>query len=328
MSIAKRHATRRRLLASATGLAAMAALPARAQWPERSITLLVSFPPGGSTDVAARLLAPPLTEALGRPVVVENRGGAGGNIGITAVARAAPDGYTFLVTSSAFVVNPSLSRSIVYDPARDFAPITTIGASPNVFAVLPNSEFRDMRHFMEVARARPDQLNYASPGVGTTPHLAGEVLKLRTGIAMQHVGFSGAGPATQAALAGTVQMISANQGSIETQLRSGQFRPIAQTGATRAPGLETVPTLGELGIQDAESETFIAMLAPAAVPAPVLEKVSSTVVAILRRPEMQERFRQAGLPVVADGPDGLRSRIAREVPLWRQVVQQARITVE
>jgi len=197
------------------GAAALPPLrPALAAFPERAITLSVSFPPGGATDILARILAPPLSEALGKPVVIENRGGAGANIGIGYVARAAGDGYTLLVTSSAFVVNPSLYRSPPYDPFRDFAPISTLGASPNVLAVRPNSGIASLQDLIAQAKASPDKFNYASPGIGTTPHLAGELLKLRAGFEMQHVPFSGAGPATQAALAGTTQVISAAQGSV------------------------------------------------------------------------------------------------------------------
>ncbi|HYZ34782.1 MAG TPA: tripartite tricarboxylate transporter substrate-binding protein [Crenalkalicoccus sp.] len=309
------------------GAAALAAGRARAEdWPERGVTLVVSFAPGGSTDIAARLIAAPLQELLGRPVVVENRGGAGGNIGIGYVARSAPDGYTLLVTSSAFVVNPSLYRNAPYDPARDFQPVATLGASPNVIAVKPDSRFATLPELIGFARANPDRLNWASPGSGTTPHLAGEVLRLRAGIAVQHVGFSGAGPATQAAIAGQVDYLVAHQGSVEAQLRAGQLRPLAHTGEGRQPDWPDVPSLGELGIQEAVSETFICMLAPAAVPAPAMARLTAAVAEALRRPAMQERFRQAGMPVVQGGPAELGAHIAREVPLWRQVIAQAGIT--
>jgi tripartite-type tricarboxylate transporter receptor subunit TctC len=319
------------LLASLLALVAASGATAQqlpAPWPERSITLTVCFPPGGSTDVAARLLAPPMSEALGRPVVVENRPGAGGNIGIGAVARSQPDGHTLLVCSSAFVVNPSLYARAPYDPVRDFAPITTVGASTNVFAVRAASPFRSLAEVLAVARASPDRMNYASSGVGTTPHLAGEVLKLRAGVSMQHIVFAGAGPATQAALAGTVELLVANQGSIEPLLRSGQLRPLAQTGATRADDMPEVPTLADVGFPGNESDTFIGLWAPAATPAPVLARLAETVLNALRRPEMVERLRLAGLPVVADGPEGLRARVAREVPLWREVIRQAKIAAE
>jgi tripartite-type tricarboxylate transporter receptor subunit TctC len=325
----QRRPGRRAFIAGAAALGlAPAGLRAQGAWPERTITIVVSFAPGGSSDISARLIAPSLTELLGRPVVVENRGGAGGNIGIGYVARAQPDGYMLLATSSAFVVNPSLYKRAPYDPFRDFQPIATLGASPNVIAVRPDSPFRTLPELVAFAKANPDRLNYASPGSGTTPHLAGEVLKARAGIAMQHVSFVGAGPAVQAAIAGTVDLVVAHQGSVEAQLRSGQLRPLAHTGEGRQPDWPDLPSLGELGIQDAVSETFLALFAPAGVPEPVMERLNAAVSETLRRPEIQQRFSQAGMPVVGGGASELRARVAREVPLWRQVVQQAGITAD
>ena len=320
--------TRRNALLVGGAAALLPFSPALAAFPERAITLSVSFPPGGATDILARILAPPLSEALGKPVVIENRGGAGANIGIGHVARAAADGYTLLVTSSAFVVNPSLYRSPPYDPFRDFAPISTLGASPNVLAVRPNSGIASLQDLIAQAKASPDKFNYASPGIGTTPHLAGELLKLRAGFEMQHVPFSGAGPATQAALAGTTQAISAAQGSIMAQLRSGELRGLVQTGPTRAIDLPDVPTQEELGIRDANSETFLALFAPAATPAPIQALLAREVVKALQRPDVQERYRQAGAPVVGGGPEELRARVAREVPIWREVIQVSKISVQ
>jgi tripartite-type tricarboxylate transporter receptor subunit TctC len=217
---------------------------------------------------------------------------------------------------------------VPYDPARDFAPVSTLGASPNVFAVRAASPFRSLAEVLAAARASPDRLNYASSGVGTTPHLTGEVLKQRAGVSMQHIVFAGAGPATQAALAGTVELLVANQGSVEGQLRSGQLRPLAQTGAARAADMPDVPTLAELGFRGLESDTFVGLWAPAATPAPALARLAEAVGGVLRRPDMAERFRVAGVPVVGDGPEGLRARVAREVPLWREVIRQAKITAE
>jgi len=317
----------RRALLAAAGAAP---LPALAQsWPERSIGIVVCFPPGGSTDFSARMVAPGMAELLGKPVVIENKPGAGGNIGIGHVARAAPDGYTLLVASSVFVVNASLYRNAPYDPFRDFACVGTLGASPNLICVRPDLGVNSLAELIAMAKAQPDRLNYASPGIGTTPHLAGEVLKLRTGANLTHVPFLGAGPAVQAILSGTTQVLIASQGGqVEIAQRSGQIRALAQTGAARSPDLADVPTLGELGIADAVSETFNAMYAPAATPAPVVELLARTVLAVLNRPEVQQRYRTGGLVPLPEGPEGLRARVAREVPLWREVIRQARITAE
>src|SRR5713226_6618787 len=214
---------------------------ARADYPERQITMIVCFPAGGGTDIAARLINTQLGDALGRPVVIENRGGAGGNIGIAAAARAPADGYTLLVCSSAYVVNPSLYAQAVYDPFKDFVPIMVIGASPNAFVVPAASELKSMPDFIAKAKANPGKLNWTSPGAGTTPHLAGEVLKLRTGIQMQHIPFAGAGPATTAVLAGQVDLYTANIGSVQGLIDGGKVRPIAVTSKTRWAPLPNVP---------------------------------------------------------------------------------------
>ncbi|TDH64197.1 tripartite tricarboxylate transporter substrate binding protein [Dankookia rubra] len=319
----------RRSIIAGAGL--LVAPPVRAQgsWPDRPVTLVCCFPPGGSTDTSARLVAPGMAEILGKPVVVENRAGAGGNIGIGYVARAAADGYTLLCASSVFVVNASLYRNAPYDPYRDFAPVGTLGASPNLICVRADSGITSLAQLIALAKAQPDRFNYASPGIGTTPHLAGEVLKLRTGIQMQHIPFLGAGPAVQAILAGTVEVLVASQGgSVEAARASGQTLALAQTGAIRSPDLPDVPTLGELGIADAVSETFNALYAPAGTPAPVVERLATAVLAVLARPDVAQRYRVAGVPVVPEGADGLKARVAREVPLWREVIRQAKIAVE
>jgi tripartite-type tricarboxylate transporter receptor subunit TctC len=319
---------RRGAFAFAAALAAPAPLRAQGTWPERPITFVISFPPGGSTDVSARLVAPGLSELLGRPIVIENRGGAAGNIAMGLVARAAPDGYSFLVASSVFVVNASLYRNAPYDPFRDFVTVGTLSASPNVVCVRSDSPIKSLPELIALAKASPDRFNYASPGIGTTPHLAGEVLKLRTGMPMTHVPFQGGGPAVQAILSNTVEVIVAAQGTVATQLAAGQLRVLAQTGTTRSPDMPDAPTLEELGIRDAISETFNAVYAPAATPAPIVEKMAGAILQVLARPEIQEKFRTAGVPVAPEGADGLKARVAREVPMWRDVIVRSKITAE
>src|SRR5947209_9657078 len=202
------------LSAALVGAAAMAPRIAHAEYPDRQITLIVCFPAGGGTDIAARMINTLLGEALGKPVIIENRGGAGGSIGTAAAARATPDGYTLLVCSSAFVVNPSLYANVSYDPFKDFEPVMVLGASPNVFVVPAASPFHSMKELLANAKENPGKLNWTSPGAGTTPYLAGEVLKLRTGVDMIHIPFPGAGPATSAVIAGQVDLYTANLGSV------------------------------------------------------------------------------------------------------------------
>jgi tripartite-type tricarboxylate transporter receptor subunit TctC len=300
---------------------------ARADYPERQVTLIVCFPAGGGTDIAARLISTPLGEAIGKPVIVENRGGAGGNIGINVAARAVPDGHTLLVCSSAFVVNPSLYSQAGYDPFNDFIPLMVLGASPNLITVPAQSPIKSLPAFIEKAKANPGKLNWTSPGAGTTPFLAGELLKLRTGINMLHIPFAGAGPASQAAVAGQVDLYTANLGSVLGQVQAGLLRPIAVTSKRRWPDLADVPTLDELGIKDAESDTFQAVYAPAGTPQPIVNRLVKELDAILARSDTRERFAKAGLPVIAEGPEMFRARITREVPMYRDIIDKAGLKV-
>ena len=318
----------RRALLAIVLAAAASATDARADYPERQITLVACFPAGGGTDIAARLINTQLGEALGKPVIVENRGGAGGSIGTAAVARAAPDGYTLLVCSSAFVVNPSLYANVTYDPLKDFIPIMVIGASPNAFVVPAQSEIKTMPELIAKAKANPGKLNWTSPGAGTTPYLAGELLKLRTGINMQHIPFAGAGPAATAALGGQVDMYTANIGSLMGPIEAGKLRPIAVTSKQRWRELPDVPSLDELGIKDAESDTFQGIYAPAGTPQPVIDRLAKELAAILARPDVRERFVKSGLPVVAEGPEVFRARIAREVPMYKEIIDKAGLRIK
>ena len=304
------------------------ATTARADYPERQITMIVCFPAGGGTDIAARLINSQLGEALGKPVVIENRGGAGGNIGIAAAARAPADGYTLLVCSSAYVVNPSLYAQASYDPFKDFVPIMVIGASPNAFVVPAQSGIRSMPELIARAKAAPGQLNWTSPGAGTTPYLAGELLKLRTGVQMLHIPFAGAGPATTAVLGGQVDLYTANIGSLMPLIDAGKVRPIAVTSRERWPDLPDAPSLEELGIRDAVSDTFQGIYAPGGTPQPIIDRLVKELSAILSRDDVREKFTKAGLPVVAEGPDMFRARIAREVPMYKEIIDQAGLKIQ
>jgi tripartite-type tricarboxylate transporter receptor subunit TctC len=301
---------------------------AHADYPERQVTMIVCFPAGGGTDIAARLINTQLGEALGKPVIIENRGGAGGNIGIAAAARAGGDGYTLLVCSSAYVVNPSLYAQVTYDPFKDFAPVMVIGASPNALVVPAQSDIKSLPELIARAKANPGKLNWTSPGAGTTPYLAGEVLKLRTGINMQHIPFAGAGPATTAVLGGQVDMYTANIGSLMGVIDAGKVRPIAVTSKERWPDLPNVPTFEESGVKDAVSDTFQAVYAPAGTPQPVIDRLVKELSAILKRPDVQEKFVKAGLPVVAEGPEVFRARIAREVPMYKEIIDKAGLKIQ
>lgn len=323
--------SRRGLLTAIAVTMAIGILPtnfARAEYPERQITMIVCFGAGGGTDIAARLVNTQLSEALGKPVVVENRAGAGGNLGIAAVARAAPDGYTLLVCSSAFVVNPSLYVNANYDPIKDFIPVMLLGGSPNVYTVKADSKIKSLAEFIAAVKASSGKTNWTSPGVGTTPYLAGEILKMRAGLDMQHIPYKAVPAAVQAVLAGDAEMMTANYGSVAGQIDSGLLRALAQTGKTRWPEMSNVPTLDELGIKDAETDTSYGIYAPAGTPQPIIDRLVKELSKILQQPDVVERYRKSGAPVIAEGPAAFKARIAREVPMYKQIVEKAGLKVQ
>jgi len=273
----------------------------------------------------ARIVATHLGEAIGGTLVVENRPGAGGNIGIGIAAHADPDGYTVLITSSAYVVNPGLYAKIPYDPFKDFAAIAELGTSPNVILANPNTGLTSIAEVVARAKANPGELNYASPGIGTTPHLAGELLKIIAGVEIVHVPFSGAGPAIQALLAGTTQLAVAALPPAHPHIAAGALKALAMTGANRWFDLQDVPTMVELGYADFISDTFQGFLAPAQTPPAIVALLSAKSVEILKTPKISEQLRNNGFEVIANGPDGMRRRIEAEVPKWRDIIVRAGI---
>ena len=296
-----------------------------AGYPERPIKIVVPFAPAGPTDIMARIVAQHLGDAIGGTAIVENKPGAGGNIGIGGVAHAEPDGYTLLITSSAYVVNPGLYAKIPYDPYKDFAPIAELGTSPNVILVNPTLGINSIADLVARAKADPNELNYASPGIGTTPHLSGELFKIVAGIQITHVPFSGAGPAIQAILSGTTQVAFAALPPAHPHIESGALKALAVTGAHRWFDLPDVPTMVELGYKDFISDTFQGFLAPAKTPPAVVEQLAAKSIEILKMPKIAEQLRNNGFEVLANGPDGMRKRIDDEVPKWRDIVAKAGI---
>ena len=326
------HPSRRQVLRTA-GLAIGAAATAQlgmtgaraAGYPDRPIKIIVPFAPAGPTDIMARILAQNLGSALGGNIITENRSGAGGNIGIGYAAHAEPDGYTLLVTSSAYVVNPGLYVKVPYDPTTDFAPIAELGTSPNVILIDPKLGINSIAELIARAKAHPDELNYASPGAGTTPHLSGEFLKIAAGIEITHVPFSGAMPAIQALLGGVTQLAVAALPPAHPYIESGALKALAVTGVHRWFDLKDVPTMVELGYKDFIAETFQALLAPAKTPPDIIARLAAQSIEVLQRPDIREQLLNNGFEVIANGPDGLRRRIAIEVPKWRDIIARSGI---
>ena len=295
---------------------------ARAAWPERTITIIVPFPAGGPSDLLGRLLAAELAPKLGRNVIVENHIGAVGNIGISAAARAEPDGYTLLVVTNIVLINPSVSK-VAYDPLKDFAPIAYLGAAPNVIIARPASGIASIGDLIARAKADPGKLNYASPGIGSVSQLAVELLKLRTNIDIMHIPFNGAAPALQAGLAGTTDIASVSIAGLIGFIRSGELNGLAQTGSERWFDLPDVPTMGEAGIPNAVVETTQMFLAPAATPAPIVRRLAEVTEVILQKPDIKAKMLNAGFMVKYEGPEDLHSRMVREIPIWKEIVERA-----
>jgi tripartite-type tricarboxylate transporter receptor subunit TctC len=288
---------------------------ARATWPERTITIIVPFPAGGPSDLLGRLLAAELAPKLKQNVIVENRIGAVGNIGIAAAARAEPDGYTLLVVTNVVLINPSASR-VSYDPLKDLAPIAYLGAAPNVIITRPASGITGIADLISRARAAPGKLNYAS-------QLAVELLKLRADIDITHIPFNGATPALQAALAGTTDVGSVSIAGLIGFIRSGELKGLAQTGSERWFDLPDVPTMGEAGIPNAVVETTQMFLAPARTPAPIITRLTQETQIILQQPDIKAKMLNAGFMVKYEGPADLHSRMVREIPMWKEIVERA-----
>jgi tripartite-type tricarboxylate transporter receptor subunit TctC len=323
-------ASRRAFLqAGGLALAATSGLVPRtaraAGYPDRTVRIIVPFAPGGPTDIMARVMGTHLGEAVGGTFIVENRAGAGGNIGIGVADHADPDGYTLLITSSAYVVNPGLYAKIPYDPYKDFAPIAELGTSPNVILVDPKLGVNSVAELVAHAKANPNELNYASPGIGTTPHLSGELFKIVAGVNITHVPFPGAGPAITAILSGTTQVAFAALPPAHPHIVSGALKALAVTGEHRWFDLPDVPTMIELGYKDFISDTFQGFLAPVKTPPEVVQLLAAKSIEILKVTKTADQLREDGFEVIANGPDGMKKRIDDEVPKWRDVIAKAGI---
>jgi tripartite-type tricarboxylate transporter receptor subunit TctC len=322
-----RHHTRRFVLsAAAIGLGAWSIDAVMAAFPERPVTILVPFAPGGANDVVVRAIQQPLAEALGQPIVVENRGGAGGSLGTGYAARQKPDGYTVLMAATGYAVNPSLYEKVYYDPIKDFDPVAEVTTFPVIYAVRPDIGVKTMPELIAYAKKRAGGLNYSTPGAGTLPHLAAELLKLNTGIEMVHIPYAGAAPAAQALLSKTVDVASISISVAKPQIDAGNFIGLAVSGAERWPELPDVPTIGEAGVPAALADTWQGFMVPAGTPKDIVDRIAKATIEVVRRPDVRDRLLKAGFHATGLGPDDFRRRIAEEVPKWKNVIQQGRIS--
>lgn len=318
--------TRRTILAAAL----IAPVAARAQtWaPSRPVRFVVPFPPGGATDVVARVLAERMSERLGQPVTVENRTGAGGNVGVENVVRSAPDGHAILMgTTGTLTINPHLYANMGFNPATDLAGISMAFATDHVLIVHPSVPAQTAQEFLALVRARPGQLSYGSGGNGTSTHMVPELFKLVAGVDIQHVPYRGSAPALNDTVAGNVQVMLDQLPSALPMIQAGRVRALAVTGPRRSALLPNLPTMAEIGLAGAEATSWGAVMAPANTPAPVIERLNATIREALAEPTVVQRLAGAGADAVASSPAELAETMRRETEKWGRVVREARITV-
>lgn len=316
------------LFVVALALGVAQAGPARAEpdWPARPITLVVPFPPGGTTDLLARLVAREAGTRLGQSVVVENRPGAGGGIGAAAVARARPDGYTLLMgTVGTQATNQFLYAQMPYDSARDFAPVTLVANSPNVLLVKPQEGAATVAQLIDQARRAPGSLNYASTSLGGSPHLSGELFNSMAKVDIRHVPYKGSAPAMTDLLGGQVQLMYDNLPSAMGQIRAGALRALAVTTRARVPVLPDVPTVAESGLPGYEVNSWFGLLAPAGTPEPVVQRLQATVAAAMGDPALRRQIEELGAIPVANTPLAYAAIIRADTDKWRQVIRDAGI---
>ena len=308
------------------GVAAILGGEARADWPEHTITIIVPFPAGGANDLLGRLLAAELAPKLGQDIIVENRVGAVGNIGLSAAARAPANGYTLLVTANAVLINPLFDSSLsktAYDTFKDFTPIAYLGAAPNFIIAKSSSGITSVGSLIAKAKASPGKLTYASPGVGSSSQLAAELFKLRANIDILHIPFDGSDPAMMAVLTGATDIAAVGVAGFLDHIRSGELKGLVQTGRERWVDLPDVPTMAEAGFPNVVAETSQMFLAPAGTPTLVTEKLARATQQILQRSDIQAKMLQAGFLVQYEGPYELHMSMVREASMWRDIVERA-----
>jgi len=302
--------------------------PAQMPFPARQVQLVVPFPPGGATDLMARLLTEPMTRSLGQPFVVENRAGATGSIGAQAVARAAPDGHTLLMaTASVNSVLPAVRPDVGYDTLQDFAPVILVASFPNMLVVNPAVRATNLPELIAYMRAHPDELTYASSGIGSSVHLAGELFRLLTGTQMTHVPYRGSAPAVTDLLAGRVSMMFDNMTTVWPYVQRGQLRAIGVTGPTRSALAPDVPAIAEV-LPGYEATSWVGLMVPAHTPPATINRLAADAGAALAQPALLSRVRELGAEPGGGSPDSFASFLSDDVAKWRRVVREAAVKPE
>ena len=317
-----------RVLLAATWLLSGVAASSAQGYPSKSVRVVVGFPAGGPTDAIARIVAQKLSDNLGQQFYVENVGGAGGNTAAGQVARVTPDGYTIMVISTGFVVNPSLYAKVPYDPVKDFAPVTLVAVSPNVVVVNPQVPAKTLPELVQLVRDNPGKYGFAGPGIGSTPHLGGELFRLAFNLDLVHVPFTGAGPAIQATVGGHTPIAFTALPPALSAVQSGQLRALGVASADRAAGMPDVPTFAEQGVKDQDADTLTGIVAPAGTPKEIVDLLYREIAKIVAQPDVKERLTVLGFKPVANTPNQFGARIRLEMDKWGKVVRDAKLRIE
>jgi len=303
--------------------------PSRAEgYPNKSVRVVVGFPAAGPTDVIARIVSQKLSESLGHQFYVENMGGAGGNIASGQVARATPDGYTIMAISTGFVVNPSLYAKVPYDPIKDFTPVTLVAVSPNVVVVNPSVPAKTLPELVQLIRDNPGKYSFAGPGVGSTPHLGGELFRLAFNLDLVHVPFTGAGPAIQSTIGGHTPIAFTALPPALAAVQAGQLRALGVAAAERVAGMPDVPTFAEQGVKNQDADTITGIVAPAGTPKEIVDLLYREIAKAVAQPDVQERLAALGFKAIANTPDEFGARIKLEIDKWGKVVRDAKLRIE
>ncbi len=316
--------------ASALGLLALTPLAAQAQaFPTKAITIIVPFSAGGTTDILARVLGQFISKDLGQPVIIDNRAGAGGNIGTQLVARAAPDGHTILMgTVGTHAINQSLYPKLAFDPIKDFAPLTRVALVPNLLVANPAQPFKTVKELMAYAKANPGKVTFGSSGSGTSIHLSGELFKQMAGVDIQHVAYKGSAPAVNDLLGNHIAIMFDNMPSAIGHVKAGKLRPLAVTTAQRSPALPDVPTIAEAGVPGYEATSWFGLLAPAKTPAPVVARLNASILKALADPDVKKKLLEQGAEPAGETPAQFAAFIASETVKWGKIVKQSGATAQ
>ncbi|HEY8251204.1 MAG TPA: tripartite tricarboxylate transporter substrate binding protein [Burkholderiales bacterium] len=297
-------------------------------WPSRPVRFILPFPPGGGTDILGRLIAERLSAGLGQPVVTENRGGAGGNVGAEAAARSSPDGYTIVLVAPSLAISPTLYSKINYDPVKDFAPVSLVATVPNVMITQASAPVQNLQEFIAFAKGKPGALNFGSGGAGTSNHLAGELFNIVTGAKLVHIPYKGVNLAMQDVLAGNVHLVFIGIPAAAPHIKAGKLRALALVAPQRSSALPEVPTVAEAGLRDFEVTTWYGVLAPAGTPRNVVTRLNAELGKIMHSPELKEKLAATGTEPLTSTPEEFADYIKREIAKWGEVVRKAGVKAD